>query len=70
MPKRPRYDPADDEPKTGDIWCLRLVYVSERYYYLLCEQIDQHTFVMICLNSGESRDVYMNFDLDDWRWVA
>ena len=72
MPKRPRYDPADDEPKVGDIWRLdsEVIYAYRWQYYLLLEQYGPDSFAMLCLNSGQTRDIYMNFELDDWRWVA
>lgn len=72
MPKRPKYDPADDEPKVGDIW-RREETPRVWNYYLLTEQVredDTCTFVMLNMNTGERGQLYMNFDLDDWRFHA
>ena len=69
MPKRPKYDPADDEPKVGDIWKLEELGRTLDYrwqYYLLTDEFDTHTFNMINLNTGEQRDIYMNFEVDNW----
>ena len=70
MPKRPKHDPADDEPKIGDIWRLEEYYIHAWQHYLLVKQLDKHTFTMLCLNTGHTRDIYFNFELDDWRFVA
>lgn len=80
MPKRPRYDPADDEPKVGDIWRRNEILKVEDtgikrgwIHYLLLDNDDfssSHTFTMLCLNTGEHHYQYMNFELDDWRFVA
>jgi len=70
MPKRPKYDPADDEPKVGDIW--RREETSNVWnYYLLTERIDvldNCTFKVLNMSTGEEGHMYMNFELDDWRW--
>jgi len=77
MPKRPRYDPADDEPKVGDIWRREeLIAAGDyvwRHYLLLEEEGDGDypgCFTALRLNDGEKMPIYFNFQLDDWRWVA
>ena len=76
MPKRPKYDPADDEPKVGDIWKLEEVWRTVDYrwqYYLLTEanpDDENRSFTALCLNTGETDSLYFNFELDDWRFHA
>jgi len=81
MPKRPTYDPANDEPKVGDIWkCNEILNVVGGgdvtwgwIHYLLLDRDDfssSRTFTMLCLNTGEHHYRYMNFELDDWRFHA
>lgn len=77
MPKRPRYDPAYDEPKVGDIWKRNeMLNANIKWgwiHYLLLDMDDfcsSRTFTMLCLNTGEHHYLYMNFELDDWRFHA
>jgi transposase-like protein len=73
MPKRPKYNPADDEPKVGQIWRCEEIAMDGRWcwvYFLLTEEIGEHTFAMLNMNSGDPEVKYMNFELEDWRWVA
>lgn len=75
MPKRPKYDPADDEPKVGDIWRREELIAAGDYiwrHYLLLEAYDDSpgSFTALRLDDGETMPIYFNFELDEWRWVA
>lgn len=77
MPKRPKYDPVDDEPKVGDVWKLVLfdyeIKKDQWTFYLLTESNpddERYSFTALCLNTGETDYLYFNFELDDWRLHA
>lgn len=75
MPKRPKYDPADDEPKVGDIWRREELIAAGDYiwrYYLLQEDFEDApgSFTALRLDDGETVPIYFNFQLDDWRFHA
>jgi hypothetical protein len=77
MPKRPKYDPADDLPKVGDIWARNEPKTDGTFgwqYYLLTELhvgvFDSESFTAVCLNDGYTMPLYFNFELDDWRFVG
>lgn len=75
MPKQPRYDPADDDPKVGDIWRREELIAAGDFiwrHYLLLEDYDNAigTFTALCMDDGETMPIYFDFELDEWRWVA
>ena len=62
-------------PQEGEIWVMRDYSMQDKkdnlYYYLLLEHCgidsDEPLFKMLCLDTGDTKLYYMNFDLDDWR---
>lgn len=77
MPKRPKYNLEDDDPKVGDIWRREELIAAGDYvwhHYLLLEaEADVFypgSFTALRLNDGETMPIYFNFELDEWRWVA
>ena len=71
--------PEADLPKVGDIWKLDFPYgdeYKEVHYLLIAQANDEflpsgnNTFDMLILENGETLRLYMNFELDDWQFVA
>ena len=85
-PKKVRNDavqrgriPDEDKPQVGDIWKITYPHGDEYkavYYLLTAEARDEFfragdgTFDMLHLESGETIRMYMNFELDEWQFVA
>ena len=75
MPKRPRYDPADDDPKVGDIWRREELIAAGDYvwrHYLLLEAYYDYpsSFTALRMDDGETMPIYFNFELYECRWLA
>jgi hypothetical protein len=76
--------PDEDMPHVGDIWSLTVPYGDEckSFHFLLVEAPsgddatvgwfpdDGLTFEMLKLETGETRLIHMNMDLDEWLRVA
>jgi hypothetical protein len=73
--------PDEDMPAAGDIWSLTVPWGDEykTFHFLLVDvpsyedewfQDDGLTFEMLKLETGETRLIHMNFELDEWYRVA
>jgi hypothetical protein len=69
----------EDLPRVGEVWRHRSPLYdgwAAEHFLLLREGDDEffkrgdNTFLMLCLETGETRMRYMNFQLDDWERVA
>jgi len=73
--------PDEDMPHVGDIWSLTVPYGDEckAFHFLLVDiptpdstwfPDDGLTFQRLKLETGETRLIHMNMDLDEWLRVA
>lgn len=73
--------PDEDMPHIGDIWSMTVPDGDEykTFHFLLVDvpgaddgwfQDDGLTFEMLKLETGETRLIHMNFELDEWYRIA